>query len=76
MLATSVLVGMQPTFTQVPPNNLRSMMAAFMPSRVMRAARAGPDWPVPMMIASNFSAKSASPDWPNACGPTHAFSAV
>ena len=58
-LATRALVGMQPTFTQVPPNSLRSMMAVFMPSRVIRAASDGPAWPVPMMIASNFSAMTA-----------------
>ena len=55
-LATRVLVGMQPTLTQVPPNSLRSMMAVFIPSRVILAAMDGPAWPVPMMTASNFSA--------------------
>src|SRR5712691_9796204 len=52
-LATRVLVGMQPTLTQVPPNRLRSMMAVFMPASVRRAASGGPAWPVPMTMASN-----------------------
>src|SRR5260221_8993457 len=52
-LATRVLVGMQPTLTQVPPNSLRSMMAVFIPASVRRAASGGPAWPVPMMMASN-----------------------
>ena len=51
-LATSALVGMHPTFTQVPPNSLRSMTAVFRPSRVSLAAIDGPDWPVPITIAS------------------------
>src|ERR1051326_3622405 len=44
---------MQPVFTQVPPNALRSMIATFMPALANRAARGGPACPVPMMIASN-----------------------
>ena len=47
-LATSVLVGMQPVFTQVPPNSLRSTIATVMPARVNRPARDGPAWPAPM----------------------------
>src|SRR5215831_5408706 len=51
-LATSVLVGIHPVFTQVPPNLWRSTMATLMPAPANRAARDGPAWPVPMMIAS------------------------
>ncbi len=51
-LATSVLVGMQPVLTQVPPKAPRSTTATFMPAAESRAARAGPACPVPMMIAS------------------------
>src|SRR6185369_17143732 len=51
-LATSVLVGMHPVFTQVPPNLWRSMMATAIPSAENRAAKDGPAWPVPIMIAS------------------------
>jgi hypothetical protein len=47
---------MQSTLTQVPPNSLRSMMAVLIPSFVSRAANAGPDCPVPMIIASKFLA--------------------
>src|SRR5262245_1127401 len=45
---------MQPVFTPVPPNLLRSMMATVLPASENREARDGPAWPVPMMIASNF----------------------
>ncbi|MNL68438.1 hypothetical protein D3C87_1931570 [compost metagenome] len=51
-LATRVFVGMQPALTQVPPRNLRSISATFMPFSAMRAARNGPAWPAPMKIAS------------------------
>src|SRR5688572_24586521 len=51
-LATSVLVGIHPVFTQVPPNLWRSIMATVMPAAANRAAKAGPAWPVPMMMAS------------------------
>src|SRR3954452_4392199 len=51
-LATSVLVGMQPVLTQVPPNSLRSTSATFMPAAVRRPAREGPACPAPMTIAS------------------------
>ena len=51
-LATSVLVGMQPVLTQVPPKRLRSMIATRLPAAANRWASAGPDWPVPMMMAS------------------------
>src|SRR5207248_3400855 len=51
-LATRVLVGVQPLFTQVPPNLPRSMMATRVPALARRSARAGPAWPVPMMMAS------------------------
>src|SRR5215469_13375681 len=43
---------MHPVFTQVPPNLWRSMMATVLPAPANRAARDGPAWPVPMMIAS------------------------
>src|SRR5215468_1702692 len=51
-LATSVLVGMHPVFTQVPPNLWRSIIATVMPAAANRAAKDGPAWPVPMMMAS------------------------
>src|SRR6185369_9108544 len=51
-LATSVFVGMHPVFTHVPPNLWRSIMATSMPAAANRAAKDGPAWPVPMMIAS------------------------
>jgi hypothetical protein len=41
-LATIVFVGTQPTLTQVPPKWWRSMTAVFSPSRLQRAAIAGP----------------------------------
>src|SRR5712691_2138081 len=53
-LAIRVFVGMQPVFTQVPPNNFRSTTAIFMPASTKRAASDGPACPVPMMMASNF----------------------
>ena len=40
-LATIVLVGMQPVLTHVPPNNLRSMIATFIPAPARRCARKG-----------------------------------
>src|SRR5258705_11752063 len=46
-------VGMQPVFTQVPPNSLRSMIATFLPAAARRRANGGPACPVPMRIASN-----------------------
>src|SRR5712671_3388474 len=58
-LATNVLVGMQPTFTQVPPSSLRSMSAVFSPSLSRRAHSAGPAWPVPMTIVSKRSGMRA-----------------
>jgi hypothetical protein len=51
-LATSVLVGMQPVLTHVPPNRPRSTIATVIPARVNRSASDGPAWPVPTMIAS------------------------
>src|SRR5262249_12799195 len=51
-LAMSVFVGVHPVFTQVPPNLWRSMMATDMPAATNRAAKDGPAWPVPIMIAS------------------------
>src|SRR5574341_1228692 len=50
----SVLVGVQPSFTHVPPNLSRSMTATFCPAAERRAASAGPAWPVPTTMASNF----------------------
>src|SRR5262249_39508808 len=52
-LAISVLVGVQPLLTQVPPTSLRSMIAVLRPALPSRTASAGPAWPVPMTIASN-----------------------
>jgi len=46
------LVGVQPVLMQVPPNNLRSMMATLRPACVRRPASEGPAWPAPMMMAS------------------------
>src|SRR5215831_13183634 len=43
---------MQPVLTQVPPNDLRSMIATLRPAATRRPANEGPAWPVPMMIAS------------------------
>src|SRR3954447_20965568 len=43
---------MHPVFTQVPPNLWRSIMATVLPALANRAARDGPAWPVPIMIAS------------------------
>jgi hypothetical protein len=51
-LATIVLVGMQPVLTHVPPNRCRSATATVMPASDSRLASAGPDCPVPMMMAS------------------------
>jgi hypothetical protein len=51
-LATIVFVGVHPVLMHVPPNLWRSMMAAAMPAAENRAAKDGPAWPVPMMIAS------------------------
>src|SRR5262245_15722166 len=47
-----VLVGVQPSFTQVPPNLCLSMTATFIPAPESRAASAGPAWPVPTTMAS------------------------
>src|ERR1700741_2243704 len=47
-------VGVQPLFTQVPPNLSFSTTATFIPAPERRAAREGPAWPVPMMSASNL----------------------
>ena len=47
-----VLVGVQPVLMQVPPNDLRSMMATRCPAPASRFASDGPAWPLPIMIAS------------------------
>src|ERR1700676_296795 len=60
-LATSVLVGMQPTLTQVPPKRLRSRIAVLRPRLARRTASDGPAWPVPMTIASNRSSLIDAP---------------
>ena len=54
--ATMALVGVHPVFTQVPPNNLRSTNATFMPEFASRFASGGPAWPAPTTIASNLVA--------------------
>jgi len=54
-LATIALVGVQPTFTQVPPTARRSMTATVMPAVPRRLARAEAAWPTPMITASNRS---------------------
>jgi hypothetical protein len=51
-LATSVLVGMQPSLTQVPPRCSRSTSTVFMPASARRTASDGAAWPLPMTIAS------------------------
>src|SRR6185503_3003280 len=55
-LPTSVLVGMQPTFTQVPPRSFLSTIAVLSPSESRRAHNAGPACPAPMTMASKRSA--------------------
>ena len=60
-LAIRVLVGMQPLLTQVPPKRLRSTIATRLPAAAKRWASAGPDWPVPMMMASKRRAMCLSP---------------
>ena len=54
-LAISVLVGMQPLLTQVPPMSLRSMIAVLRPAVASRTASDGPACPVPMTMASKRS---------------------
>ena len=51
-LATIVLVGVQPSFMQVPPTCTRSIMAVFQPARAKAVDSGPPDWPAPMTIAS------------------------
>src|SRR5260370_8323116 len=53
-LATSVLVGIHPVFTHVPPNLSRSIMATVIPAAANRAAKGGPACPVPIIITSKF----------------------
>ena len=45
-----------PSWRWVPPNNLRSMIATFIPEPARLAANEGPDCPVPIIIASYFVA--------------------
>src|SRR3981189_1168351 len=61
-LATSVLVGIQPELTHVPPTSLRSITATVYPASVNLPASGGPAWPAPTMIASNFSAMKGGSD--------------
>src|SRR5580698_1747725 len=51
-LAISVLVGVQPALTHVPPKRWRSMIATDLPAPAKRAAKAGPAWPAPITMAS------------------------
>ena len=51
-LATSVFVGMQPVFRQVPSKSLCSKKATALPAFVRRPVSDGPAWPAPIMIAS------------------------
>src|SRR5437868_6775818 len=53
-LATSVFVGIHPVLTHVPPNLWRSIMATVIPAAENRAAKDGPAWPVPMIMASKW----------------------
>src|SRR5262245_18303922 len=55
-LATMVLVGVQPTLMHVPPTYCRSTTAVFQPAAPRAPASGFPDWPVPMIMASNLSA--------------------
>ncbi len=52
-LAIRVFVGVQPSFTHVPPNLWRSITAPLRPAAANLAASAGPAWPVPTTMASN-----------------------
>src|SRR3954452_15017051 len=61
-LATSVLVGIHPVLTHVPPTSLRSITATLCPVSVSLPASGGPACPAPMMIASNLSAMNADSD--------------
>src|SRR4051812_5990222 len=61
-LATSVLVGIQPVLTHVPPTSLRSITATVCPAAVSLPASGGPACPAPTMIASNFSAMNGDSD--------------
>ena len=54
-LATIVFVGVQPTFTQLPPPCSRSMIATGRPARASAWASGFPPCPVPMTIASHLS---------------------
>ena len=54
-LAISVLVGMQPLLTQVPPISLRSMIAVLRPAVANRTASEGPACPAPITMASKRS---------------------
>src|SRR5438105_1213938 len=54
-LAISVLVGMQPLLTQVPPMSLRSMIAVLRLALASRTASEGPACPAPMTMASKRS---------------------
>src|SRR5262249_51161650 len=58
--ATSVLVGMQPVLTQVPPKRCRSMMATRKPAPASRCASDGPAWPVPITMASKLDMAALS----------------
>src|SRR6266853_207293 len=63
-LATRVLVGVQPLFTQVPPNLPRSMMATRMPALAERLAKAG------MRVAIIERGKFGGTCVNNGCTPT------
>src|SRR5579862_9516845 len=52
---------MHPVFTHVPPNLWRSIIATVLPAPANRAARDGPAWPVPIMIASKCFMGSVCP---------------
>src|ERR1700744_6167161 len=61
-LATSALVGVHPTLTQVPPNRCFSISATFSPADTRRAARDGPAWPPPITIESKRVVIGFSPE--------------
>jgi len=53
-LATSALVGVQPSLTQVPPKCSRSMNATLRPAPVNREVNAEAAWPLPITMASKW----------------------
>src|SRR6478735_9123006 len=67
-LASSVLVGMQPVLTQVPPKSLRSTSATLCPDFARATASGGPAWPAPSTIASKCVAVAVTSGYSLPCG--------